>query len=111
MKEKITTKMEYKQWHQGPNIPRPGSMAGGNSSAKRQETAQSRADDYSDEDYEEGFEDNADGAEDEMEKIRRAMAKEKEKAKKFQERQVIQKPQKVEVHNPLKQGGGAPNVL
>lgn len=61
-------------------------MVGG-SAAKRVETTQSRADDYSDDDYEEGFEDNADGgAEDEMERIRKAMEYEKKKAKKFQER-------------------------
>ena len=44
------------------------------------------ADDYSDEDYEEGFDDAADeNGDDEMDKIRKAMEKEKLKAKKHKE--------------------------
>ena len=45
----------------------------------------SKPGDYSEEDYEEGFEEDAAG-EDEMEKIRKAMEREKLKAQKFQER-------------------------
>ena len=42
---------------------------------------------YSDEDYEEGFDDAEDDGVDEMEKIRKALAREKERATKFHERQ------------------------
>lgn len=49
-------------------------------------------DGYSDEDYEEDFQDNAnDDGGDEMERIRNAMAREKKKADKFQERQILNK--------------------
>ena len=41
---------------------------------------------YSDDDYEEGFDDAEDNGVDEMERIRKALAKEKERAKKFNER-------------------------
>ena len=42
-----------------------------------------------DDDYEEDFQDNAvDDGQDEMEKIRQAMAREKKKADRFQERQM-----------------------
>lgn len=45
--------------------------------------------DASDDDYEEDFQDNAvDDGQDEMERIRNAMAREKQKADKFKERQI-----------------------
>jgi hypothetical protein len=66
----------------------------------------SKPGEYSEEDYEEGFEEDAAG-EDEMEKIRKAMEREKLKAQKFQERQAIPKPQKIDQSNPLKMNTGA----
>jgi|APSaa5957512535_1039671.scaffolds.fasta_scaffold24675_2 hypothetical protein len=72
--------------HLGPSamkakvgLPRPTSkMLLSNS--KRAETQ-----DYSDEDYEDNFDDAADNGEDEMEKLRRAMEKEKKKAQNHQD--------------------------
>ena len=49
-------------------------------------------DDYEDEDYEDGFEDEADvGGEDKLEQIRKAMEKEKIRAKKFNEKKNLEK--------------------
>ena len=42
----------------------------------------------SDDDYEEDFQDNAQDDADEMERIRNAMAREKQKADKFKEKQI-----------------------
>jgi len=50
-----------------------------NSAAKERE--QTQTNDYSDEEYEEGFDDTKDDGLDEMEKLRNAMAKEKAKAR------------------------------
>ena len=61
----------------GSNKPRPMSKMKLNTAQKERE----QTNDYSDEDYEEGFDDANDDGLDEMEKIRNAMAKEKEKAK------------------------------
>lgn len=59
-------------------IPRPASKLAGKGKGEEAED---------DEDYEEGFDDADDGGVDEMERLRHAMAKEKHKAHKFNEKQ------------------------
>lgn len=80
----------------GPNI-RPMSRmknnqppSGQGSALKQMSAARNGpSQDASDDDYEEDFQDNAvDDGQDEMEKIRQAMAREKKKADRFQERQM-----------------------
>ena len=73
MKQKVAQQVEYNKWNGGPGLPR----------AQPNINASKRDEDY-EEDYEEGFEDaHQNNGEDEMDKVRKAMDREKLKAQKF----------------------------
>lgn len=120
MKKKVNQNVAYKEWNMGPNLgsknglrdsaqtplkppaPRPDIQ----SNLKRMDSGSSLSDE---DDYQEGFEENVgdDSGMNEMDRLRKAMEKEKQKAQrhniKNSNKQLTEsKPKPGPLHNPLK---------
>lgn len=94
MKQKVNQNVGYNQWNQGPLHSAQKENMMGSSQKPKPSVPDFKANSDSDDNYDDGFEEKGadDDGMDEMEKIRQAMARQKEKATKFNNKNLNNKP-------------------